>query len=122
VSYLVYCIFRGPLPAALEVPDGVGGYRVFTANYEGLGAALSKLPEPDLPLDMSNHLAYERVVESFYRHLPVVPIRFGCRVECPYDAVALLRENADAYRTLLRELDGFAEVGSSALQWSSLPH
>jgi hypothetical protein len=111
VSYLVYCIFRGPLPAALEIPDGVGGYRVFTANYDGLGVALSKLPEPDPPFDMSNRLAYERVVESFYCHLTVVPIRFGCRVECPYDAVALLRENADAYRTHLRELDGFAEVG-----------
>ena len=111
MSYLVYCIFRGPLPSPLEIPDGVGGYRVFTANYNGLGAALSKLPEPEPPFDMSNRLAYERVVESFYRHLTVVPIRYGCRVKCPYDAVVLLRENADAYRALLRELDGFAEVG-----------
>ncbi|MGA2074354.1 MAG: GvpL/GvpF family gas vesicle protein [Terriglobia bacterium] len=111
MSYLVYCIFRGPLPSPLEIPDGVGGYRVFTANYNGLGAALSKLPEPEPPFDMSNRLAYERVVESFYRHLTVVPIRYGCRVEGPYDAVVLLRENAGAYRALLRELDGFAEVG-----------
>ena len=111
MSYLVYCIFRGPLPAALQIPDGVGGHRVFTANYDGLGVALSKLPEPDPPFDMSNRLAYERVVESFYCHLTVVPIRFGFRVECPYDAVALVRENANGYRALLRELDGFAEVG-----------
>ena len=111
MSYLVYCIFRGHQPAALEIPDGVDGFRVFTANYNGLGVALSKLPAPDPRFDMSNRLAYERVVESFYRHLTVVPIRFGCRVECPYDAVALLRENADAYLALLRELDGFAEVG-----------
>jgi hypothetical protein len=111
VSYLVYCIFRGPLPSPLEIPDGVGGYRIFTANYNGLGAALSKLPEPEPPFDMSNRLAYERVVETFYRHLTVVPIRYGCRVECPYDEVVLLRENAGAYQALLRELDGFAEVG-----------
>ena len=111
MSYLVYCIVRGPLPAALEIPDGVGGHRVFTSNYNGLGAALSKLPGPDLPLDTANRLAYERVVESFYRHLTVVPLPYGCRVECPYDAVVLLRENEDAYRALLRELDGFAEVG-----------
>jgi len=111
VSYLVYCVFRGPLPGALEIPDGVGGHRVFTSNYNGLGAALSKLPEPDPPFDMSNRLTYERVVESFYRHLTVVPIRYGCRVECPYDAVVLLRENEEAYRALLRELDGYAEVG-----------
>ena len=111
MSYLIYCIVRGPLPAALEIPDGVGGHRVFTSNYNGLGAALSKLPGPDLPFDTANRLAYERVVESFYRHLTVVPLPYGCRVECPYDAVVLLRENEDAYRALLRELDGYAEVG-----------
>jgi len=111
VSYLIYCIVGGPLPAALEIPDGVGGHRVFTSNYNGLGAALSKLPGPDPPFDTANRLAYERVVESFYRHLTVVPLPYGCRVECPYDAVVLLRENEDAYRALLRELDGYAEVG-----------
>ncbi len=111
MSYLIYCIVRGPLPAALEIPDGVGGHRVFTSNYNGLGAALSKLPELDSPFDTASHLAYERVVESFYRHLTVVPLRYGCRVECPYDAVVLLREHEGAYRALLRELDGYAEVG-----------
>ena len=111
MSYLIYCIFRGPLPAALDIPDGVGGYRVFTSNYNGLGAALSKLPELEPCFDGSNHLAYERVVESFYRHLTVVPLRYGCRVECPYDAAVLLRDNERAYRALLCELDGFAEVG-----------
>ncbi len=111
MSYLIYCIVRGPLPASLEIPDGVGGHRVFTSNYNGLGVALSKLSGPDPPSDRAKRLAYESVVESFYRHLTVVPLRYGCRVECPYDAVVLLRENEDAYRALLHELDGYAEVG-----------
>jgi len=111
VSYLVYCVFRGPLPAALEIPDGVAGYRVFTANYHGLGAALSKLAEPGAPSAASDLPAYERVVESFYRYLTVIPARYGCRVECPYDAVMMLRDNHQAYCALLRELEGLAEVG-----------
>jgi len=115
VSYLIYCIFRGPLPAALEIPEGVAGYRVFTANYNGLGAALSKLAEPDAPPDNSSLLAYERVVESFYRHLTVIPMRYGCRVACPYDAIILLRENHHAYGALLHELEGLAEVGIQVL-------
>jgi len=115
MSYLVYCIFRGPLPAAVDIPDGLGGYRVFTSNHNGLGAALSKLADGDLPEDASSYQAYERVVESFYRHLTVIPMRYGYRVECPYDAVVLLNENQDAYRALLRELDGFAEVGIQVL-------
>ena len=115
MSYLIYCIFRGPLPAGLEIPEGMAGYRVFTANYNGLGAALSKLAEPDAPPDNSSLLAYERVVESFYRHLTVIPMRYGCRVGCPYDAVILLRENHHAYGALLHELEGLAEVGIQVL-------
>jgi len=111
MSYLLYCIFRSPLPAALEIPDGVRGSRVFTANYNGLGVALSKLIEPDPPPDPSTLLVYERVVESFYRHLTVIPMRYGCQVGCPYDAVMLLTENHDAYGALLRQLEGLAEIG-----------
>jgi hypothetical protein len=115
VSYLLYCIFRGPLPAAFEIPDGVGGHRVFTANYHGLGAALSELAEPDLPPDTSKLLAYEKVVESFRRHLTVIPMRYGCWVGDPYDAVILLRDNYDAYSALLHELEGSPKVGIQVL-------
>jgi hypothetical protein len=115
VSYLLYCIFRAPLPAALEIPEGVGGYRVFSANYNGLSAALSQLAEPDSPPDAAKLLGYEAVVESFYRHLTVIPMRYGCRVGCPHEAAILLRENQDAYDALLRELEGLAEMGVQVL-------
>lgn len=120
-NYLLYCIFRGPLPAALEIPDGVAGHRIFTANYNGLGAALSKLAEPRAPSDTSDLLAYERVVESFYCHLTVIPMRYGYRVGCPYDAVILLRENLQTYSALLHELEGLAEVGIQVLFDNSIP-
>jgi len=111
VSYLLYCVFREPLPPTFEIPDGATGERVFTASYNGLGVALSKLTWPDAPLDTSNLLAHQRVVESFYRHLTVIPFGCGCWVRDPYDAVVLLRDNHKAYSTLLRELEGRAEVG-----------
>jgi len=107
VSYLVYCIFRGPLPADLETPTGVGGQRVFTVNHQGLDAVLSKLAEPDSPRDTSELLVYETVVESFYRHLTVIPMRYGCRVESPREAIGLLRKNHDAYGALLHELEAW---------------
>jgi hypothetical protein len=115
MSYMLYCVFRGPLPAALELPDGVGGHRVFTADYNGLGVALSELPEPDSPPDISKHLVYETVIESFRRHLTVIPMRYGRRVECPYEAIVLLRENYAAYGALLHELEGLAEMGIQVL-------
>ena len=115
MSCLLYCIFRGTLPVALEIPDGVGGQRVFTANYNGFGAALSLLADPESPPDISKLLVYETVVESFYRHLTVIPLRYGCRVGCPYEATALLRENHAAYGALLKELEGLEEMGVHVL-------
>ena len=115
MSYLLYCIFHCPLPADLEIPAGVGGQRVFTANYKGFGAVLSNLAEPDSPPDISAILAYETVVESFHCHLTVIPLRYGSRVECPYEAIGLLRKNQDAYRALLHELEGLAEMGIQLL-------
>jgi hypothetical protein len=115
VSSLLYCVFRGRLPAALEISKGVGGERVFTANYNTLGAALSTLAEPESPPEISKLLVYEAVVESFYRHLTVIPMRYGCQVGCPYEAVNLLRENYDAYGALLGELEGLAEMGIKVL-------
>jgi hypothetical protein len=115
MSYLLYCIYRGPLPAALELPEGIGGQRVFTAHYNGLGSALSTLAEPDSPPDIPMLLSYEMVVESFYRHLTVIPMRYGCQVGCPSEAVVLLRENQDTYGALLDELEGLAEMSIQLL-------
>lgn len=115
MSYLLYCIFRGPLPAALEIPDGVGGRSVFTANHNGFGTALSTFADPDSPPDISKLLVYETVVESLYRHLTVIPLRYGCRVGCPYEATVLLRENYAAYGPLLNELEGLGEMGVHVL-------
>lgn len=111
MTYLLYCIFRGPFPKGLEIPDGVAGQRVFTANHRGLGVALSQFDDPDWHLDASSLLAYASVVESLYRHVTVVPIRYGCVVGDVYDAAILLRDNYAMYRQLLARIEGLAEVG-----------
>ena len=115
MSYLLYCIFRQPLPEVLKIPDDAFAGRVFTTNYNGLGAALSECARPDAPPDPSQLLAYEKVVESFYSHSTVIPMRYGCRVGDPYDAVILLRDNKDACRAVLRQLEGLAEMGIQVL-------
>jgi len=111
MSYLLYCIFREPLPAELEISPGVDGQRVFMVGYQGLGAALSQLAGPGLPRANSEIFVYGTVVESFCRHQAVIPLRYGCRVESPWEAVGLLRKNHDTYDALLHELEGLAETG-----------
>jgi hypothetical protein len=115
MSYLLYCIFPRPLRADLEIPNGVGGRRVFTVGHQGLGVALSELAEADLPRDTPQLLVYGTVVESFYRHLTLIPLRYGCRVGSLREAVGLLRKNRDAYVGLLHELEGLAEMGIQVL-------
>jgi len=115
VSYLLYCIFRGPLPTAFEMPEGEAGRCVFTADYNGLSTALSEFAAPDLPPDTTKILSYERVVESFYQHLTVIPIRYGCKVDFPWEAADLLRKSHDAYGALLQDLEGLGEMGIHVL-------
>jgi len=80
-----------------------------------LGAVLSKLAEPESPRDTSELLVYGTVVESFYRHLTVIPMRYGCLVESPREAMGLLRKNHDAYGALLHQLEGLGEMGVQVL-------
>jgi hypothetical protein len=118
MSYLLYCIFREPLLDELKVSTGVGGQRVFVVGYQGLGAALSQLAGPDLPHANTELLVYRTVVKSSYRHLTVTPLRYGCQVESPWEAVGFLRKNHDAYDALLHELEGLAEMGRV---WPMIP-
>lgn len=115
MSCLLYCVFPGRLPAALEIPEGVEGQRVFIAHDNRLGAALSELRDPHSPPDLSNLLAYETVVESFHRHATVIPLRYGCVVQGPAEAVGLLRNRREAYETMLHQLNGLTEMGIQVL-------
>ena len=65
MSYLLYCIFRSPAQQRLGIPPGVGGRPVFVVAQNGLSAGLSELAESDLVPDISQILAYEKVVETF---------------------------------------------------------
>jgi hypothetical protein len=115
MSYLLYCIFRESSSPDVEIPAGVDAQPVLIVNHEGLGAGVSELVRLESPLDISNVLAYERVVESFYRQMTVIPLRYGCRVEHPSEAVSLLATNHREYGALLRELEGLAEMGIQVL-------
>lgn len=97
------------------MPTGVNGQPVFLAENKGLCAGLSELTEPDSPPDFSKILTYETVVEFFYNNRTVIPMRYGCQVENPSDAVRLLEKRVNDYGALLRKLEGLAEMGIQIL-------
>jgi len=115
MSYLLYCIFGTSARQDLWLPTGIGGRPVFIVAQNGLSAALSALAESGLVPDISQTLAYERVVEHFFRDRTVIPMRYGCQFENPSEVVCLLKKHQEEYQTLLGELEGLKEMGIRVL-------
>jgi hypothetical protein len=115
MSYLLYCLFRSPRQPRLGIIPGVGGRPVFVVTRNGLSAGLSELAQSDRVPDIPQILAYERVVEFFYRDITIIPVRYGCQLEDPSEAVCLLEKHRGEYEALLYELEGMGEMGMHVL-------
>lgn len=115
MSNLLYSIFRGPLPPGLTLPAGVAGQPVEVVEHQGLGAAVSALAQAEAPADVPSLVAHEQVVEFFFRHLTVIPLRYGAIAGDRREVTALLERHRAEYAALLAELDGMAEIGIKLL-------
>lgn len=115
MSYLLYCVFRGlPQPEAgaeAGVGCGVGAPPILVVERGGLGAAISELREPDSQPDVASVLAYESVVESFFRQRTVIPMRYGCRARDRTELADVLDKHRKQCEALLHRLEGMAEMG-----------
>ena len=108
---LLYSIFRGPLPPALKLPAGVAGQPVEVVEHQGLGAAVSELAQAGAPAEVPGILAYGTVVEFLFRHVTVIPLRYGAMVGDRREVLPVLEKHHTEYAALLAELDGMAEMG-----------
>ena len=115
MSNLLYAIFRGPWPPELTLPAGVAGQPVAVLEHPDLGAAVSALAQAGAPADVPCLLAHEQVVEFFFRHRTVIPLRYGAVVGEQREVKALLETHQAEYRALLHALDGCAEMGIQLL-------
>ena len=104
---LLHCVFRH---TAEEPPAGCGG-EVFVVAGHGLAAAASRVQEGDGVPGVPRLLAYQKVVEAFHASRAVIPMRYGCFLESESALVRLLEDRREEYETLLRQLEGRAEMG-----------
>jgi hypothetical protein len=111
MSYLLYCVFRSRPQLEPEAVAGVASQPVLVVEHGGLGAAISELREPDSHPDVASVLAYESVVEYFFRRRTIVPLRYGCAVQDPQELKALLDKHREQCGALLHRLEGLAEMG-----------
>jgi len=115
MSYLLFCIFRStPQPRSRVFPE-FRGQPVFVVSQHELSAGLSELAEPEWTASISDILAYENVIEFFYREQTVLPLQFGCQVGAISEALARLAERSHEYASLLTHLQGMAEMGVHVL-------
>lgn len=121
MSYLLYCIFRGPAQPSPGMPPGVRGKPVFVLSQNGLSAGFSELAESDTVPDVAQLLAYEAVIEHFYGARTVIPVRYGCQLKDTSEALQLLERHRDEYAALLAELEGLTEMGIHVLPDRSRP-
>lgn len=112
---LGYCIFRHPAKTEQRTVFGLGGKPVYLVTQNGLSAAVSKICHSDLTYEISQILAYEKVIESFHLELTVIPMRYGCLFEKEFQAIRLLEKDKGQYESLLEELDGCVEMGIRVL-------
>ncbi|MDP2735690.1 MAG: GvpL/GvpF family gas vesicle protein, partial [bacterium] len=113
-----YCVFQNHGRRCPRILRGVGRRSVFLVQKNGLSAAASRISDADLSPDIPRVLAYESVIESIHRRGAVIPFRYGSVFEQESQIAELLEERDRHYAELLRELDGWVEMGVRVLSKS----
>ena len=109
---LLYCILE-TAPARqkrMALPER-GAQPVFLLAKNGLTAVVSGVTQAGLPLEISQLMAYEKVVDWFFVRQTVIPMRYGCLFETEPRVIQHLGESEEEYRALLRRLAGCLEMG-----------
>ena len=118
MKYLLYCVFQNHTRQCRRKLRGVGRRSVFLVRKNGLSAAVSRISDADLSPDIPRVLAYQSVIESLHRRGAVIPFRYGSVFEQKSQIAEFLEERGRHYAELLRELDGWVEMGVRVLSQS----
>ena len=119
MKYLLYCIFQNRSDFKRGTIVGFEGQPVSAIAANGLLAAFSGVADFNPNPEISQILAYHKVIESFHRCCTVIPIRYGCLFEEESQIRKLLEDRDGQYGRLLDELEGCVEMGIRALIPSS---
>jgi len=113
VKCLLHCILEtlSALNEQVEFPDGHSQPLFMVANNNGLSAVVSHVAQDNRPPEISQLVAYEKVVDWFFLRQTVIPMRYGCLFKTESQIVKLLDERKAEYHTLLRKLASCLEMG-----------
>jgi hypothetical protein len=84
-------------------------------SSNGLAAAASPLAGDTPEASVSALMAYEKVVEGIHARHTIIPLRYGCAMECESAVTRLLDDHHEEYDALLGRLLGMTEMGIRVL-------
>ncbi|MDP8237746.1 MAG: GvpL/GvpF family gas vesicle protein [Candidatus Hatepunaea meridiana] len=111
MKHLVYCIFSHSNFDFQALPAGIDGQPVSILSTIDLDLAYSIINELNTESSIAHLLIYHQVIESFNRHLTVIPMRYPTIFANKSKTVKHLTEWKDQYLKMLEELDGCVEMG-----------
>ena len=96
---------------------GIGGRndKVFTINYDGLAAVVSKTPLVIYDPIRENCLAHNRVIEEVIKNHVMIPASFGTIFRTERDIKELLDDAAEELKGLTKKLGNRKELSVKAL-------
>lgn len=98
---------KGPLPQ----PPGLMGGSLLGVAYRQLGAVVSRLSAPDVPLSEENIWRHEAVIEALMADRAVLPVRFGTVAADEAAVETALAERYHGFLANLVQVRGHVELG-----------
>jgi hypothetical protein len=111
MKYLMYCIFTEDSINTHHNLTGVNRSPVRVISRDGLAAAVSVIPQREIPRDPATGLDYHKVIQWLHERTGVIPLRLGTCLNRESEVSQLLHTHGARYKSLLKELDGCVEMG-----------
>ncbi len=111
MKYITYCLLRSnPWPVIGGI-EGIGSQPIVIVAKGDLCAAVSTVWVPLDDNNLSQMVAYQKIVEYFHQHGSVVPMRYGSLFNSEEEVCQFLLKNSVRFSLLIEELDGCVEMG-----------
>ncbi|MBU4485619.1 MAG: GvpL/GvpF family gas vesicle protein [Candidatus Delongbacteria bacterium] len=113
MNLIIYCLLKAEKNTIHRLPKGIDGLPVKLIKYNEIYAAVSSINQKELPVSnppVSLILAYENVIEAFYKHTTILPMRYGSFLE-ELQVIELLEKHHEEYLLGLKYLKGCTEFG-----------
>lgn len=110
MSYLLYSVFE-TLSISFPTISGVGEQPIKFFKKNGLTAVVSNVFGSEPPLSIDQLKIYQGVIETLFKNICLIPMRYGCLFDSQDAVLQMLEESGQDYRDRLKEIEGCAEMG-----------